>query len=142
MTKMTKAQTEYAMSRLDAEYKKRKMAIAEAHSTPEKKLSLSEKWEMVRNGSVLPQAQTPHSSSASWTMLFDWTPFERAAEMSPEGKRALADLSETYRRAQDEIMLGDAQEALELLRQFAGDKWPRSPRHVQRPRPRPSPTAA
>lgn len=120
MPKMTKTQVDYAIGRLTDLYHAREEAIRAVHETPEKKLTMAQKWEMVVAGRATPRADTPPASSSyGWMGLFDWSAHECDAVVSDTGRRLLAGLKTEFTRAKDEIMLGDAEEALALLRAFA-----------------------
>ena len=120
MTKMTKAQVDYAIGRLTDTYRKRQDTIRREHETPEKKLTMEQKWRMVLAGQATPRADLTYmTGSSGWMGLFDWSAHEYAAVMSDAGRRLMDNLSAEFTRAKDEIMLGDAEEALALLRAFA-----------------------
>ncbi len=120
MTKMTKAQVDYAIRRLTETYRTRQAAIRAEHETPEKKLSMDQKWQMVLAGRAAARADLTYmTGSSGWMGLFDWSEHEHDAVMSPAGEQQMELLKRELTRAKDEIMLGDAEEALALLRAFA-----------------------
>lgn len=119
MPKMTKTQTDYALLRLTEHYRRQRDDILDAVGTPAVILTPEEKWRYIRRGEAVPYSLAAPASHKRWAEVFDWSPFERAQHVSSSGQQRLDALQEAYKRAKDEIMLGDSQEALELLRQFA-----------------------
>jgi hypothetical protein len=122
MSKMTKVQTEYALQRLSDHYRKQRDAVTAQHTIPAVTLTWPEMWELVKSGQAKPRETVPERNNVDWRTLFDFSGFTREAKTDLAGERKLASLAASYLRAKDEIMLGDAQEALTLLRDFAGDE--------------------
>lgn len=118
MTKMTKQQTEYALQRLHDANKKRRDAIKAAHTNPAIVLSWDDKWALVKSGKVAPREKTPERAPIDWRTLYDFSAYEFEERTDAAGTRKLETLAAEYVRARDEIMLGDSEAALELVRSF------------------------
>lgn len=123
MAKMSKTQSDYAVQRLKSAHEKRIQAVKAAHLTPGKTLTFDEKWALVCNGDAPVRTCYETSSPArykEWHNVFEFSGFESEDRMSDEGERLLADVAQQYRAAMDELMLGDAEGALEAIRAFEG----------------------
>lgn len=121
MAKMTKTQSEYAVKRLTSARDRRVADVRAEHVQPGITLTLDQKWELIREGRVQPLAKymdrTPWSSNG-WADVFDFSPFETKEMISSTGAELLAQIKMGYSAAMDELILGDAEGALEAIRAF------------------------
>lgn len=113
---MSKAQTEYAMTRLETAYKGRVKAIEAAYGWEDSLLSLEAKWDFIKKGLVQPT--NPPQRYTRWDEIFDFSFFEVKKGLSQQGENLLQELKIEYQAAKDSVMLGDAKEALDLVSSF------------------------
>lgn len=116
---MTKSQQEYALQRIDNIYKDKKSALEEKYGFKGVSLSKQEKFDLVKSGQVSLKSEL----AAPYNLYdaFDFSNFEREAGFFPEGKVKLDKLDGERKWLRDEIMLGDSQEALNMLKMFGGE---------------------
>ena len=123
MAKMSKTQSDYAVQRLRSAHEKRVQAVKAAHMTPGKTLTPTEKWDLILANKV-PVHQKYESKASLYYVelrnMFDLSSFESEDVMAPEGVALLTEIEAQYRAAMDELMLGDAEGALEAIRAFEG----------------------
>lgn len=121
MAKMTKTQSEYAVKRLTSARDRRVADVRADHVQPGVTLTQDQKWELIREGRVQPSAKymdhTPRYS-IGWADVFDFSPFETEEMISSAGAELLAQIKLDYSAAMDELILGDAEGALEAIRAF------------------------
>ena len=119
---MTAQQRKYATERV-AEIEKQKLAANEAaHTTPAKHLTSTERFHLVETNRVrLAADRTEITAHTYVTQAFDFSPFERSAVVDVAGRDAgAATIRKEAAAIRDKIMLGDADEALQLLSAFTG----------------------
>ena len=115
---MTKAQQAYALSRLKEIFTRRCKEIKEEFTTPAKDITLREKLCLISKGEV---SLLPSDKLSTFTKLvdsFDFSEYTYPELTSPEGLKKLQQLKVSYEEVSDQIMLGDAGEALGLLQSF------------------------
>lgn len=119
---MTAQQRKYATERV-AEIEKQRLAANDAaHTTPGVSLSSKERFDLLAAGKVpLAAERTEVGNHTYVTQAFDFSGFERPAIIDTKGRDAgAAAIRKEAAAIRDKIMLGDADEALQLLSAFTG----------------------
>jgi len=115
---MTRAQQEYAIKRVSELHQKETAQIKAEHSTPAVTLNLEQRWELVQTGKVsLKQGKTP-GNYERWHEIFDFSNFESPEVLSYEGQKLLDAENQRLQDAKDQIMLGDAMEAMNIVSNY------------------------
>lgn len=117
---MNQKQREYAIERVRALRGKRILALKEKYITPAKRLSRQEKFELVRSGKVKVRNENEDFAPHYWVDLFDFSKFEAEAKAHPKFDEFVDAEKARAQKVIDEIMLGDAEEALNLIRVYEG----------------------
>lgn len=112
---MNNQQLKYAKERIEAIYRKKNRDIYDKY--PDNRLSNQEIWEKLRSGDFLLKEKPPESHQGS--SLRNYLVFlgeELGAELR---EKALKELDDEKRKMLDKLILGDAQDALDMLNEFA-----------------------
>ena len=115
---MTKAQQEYSIARIAALHYAKIDSIKGQYYTPAKKLSHGEKWELVTSGKVKPTYKGVPNSYVDWYYIFDFSEYESDEVPSAIGEQLIEEEIKRFQRAKDEIMLGDAYEAMSIVSNY------------------------
>ena len=118
MTAITKQQREYALSRINQIFAAKEKLVRDEFYEERKSLTPDEAWELIKSGEVHLKESKPDRYTGSWRSAFDFTGYEHEGRWKPGGKEKLVELQAKKIEAQDSLMLGDAQEALEIIKQF------------------------
>jgi hypothetical protein len=112
---MNQTQVKYARARAEATFKARTAAIKAKHTTPAITLTKAEKLEALRTGQF---TIDPDQSRYSWAdaVVFTAARDETIDQAALDAEQAL--LAAAYRKLEDELVLGDNEQALALLRAF------------------------
>jgi len=114
---MNNAQVKYARERATSIYKNREASLKEKFTTPAVEYTNEEKLELIRKGLFVTKEEV--AGYGMYLSSFIVFPEERSATLDNEGfKAAQKQLKAEYDVVMDEILLGDEQEALQLLRAF------------------------
>lgn len=115
---MNQKQREYAVSRVNVLTAAKVAAIKEKHTTPAVALDFDQKISLIRAGYVLLR----DNEFNTYTRLheaFDFSSYERPAVVDQGAiDKESAPIQAQARTIKDKIMLGDAEEALQLISQF------------------------
>jgi hypothetical protein len=112
---MNQTQVKYARARAESVYKKRKAAIEAKHTVPAVKLTRTEKLFALTAGAF--RVDTTYTGYG-WSDAVTF-PAERDQEVNQVAIDAeQAALADAYRKLEDELVLGDNEQALALLRAF------------------------
>ena len=121
---MDREQLKYARQRANEIYSTKLNSLNEQFYSPGKTLTSQEKLEALKAGkftvSDIPvtQRRRDYYGDPSWTNYVVFTD-ETEATTDAEGlKKAQTDLRTKFNKMMDELMLGDNDEALKLLREF------------------------
>jgi hypothetical protein len=122
---MNQQQRKYARDRLQAIQKEAVQRIRNRHTTREKRLSWAERANKVAEGDVplldrgVIAERIRRCSSLSPADVFDFSAFENDRVYDQDAATPeLAVLESRYNAVSDELMLGDSEAALNLLRDF------------------------
>lgn len=116
---MNQKQREYAMARVSAVRARKVEEIKARHTIPAVKLSLARKAELVVSGGVPAIPHKLKSYYTDWPDAFDFSAYERDEVYDKDSAAPLiAKVNAEADRIHDNIMLGDAEEALSALRAF------------------------
>lgn len=115
---MTKAQQEYAIQRISSIYHQNIQKIKEDHATPAVKLTTEDRWDLVQAGKVSLKKDYQPSSWTDWHNLFDFSTFEHPERISDEGQKLIDAENQRFQNAKDQIMLGDAMEAMNIVSNY------------------------
>jgi hypothetical protein len=116
---MTKTQQKYACDRVRQKAEQLRSTLKKELTTG-KPLTCEDRAKLLRAGKVkLRKDVNIISTYTDVVKAFDFSPFEPKVHGSY--KRRAERISETERKAIDEIMLGDADVALRVVREFTGD---------------------
>lgn len=110
---MTQAQVKYARQRAEAIYAAKRQAIEQAYTTEAVNLTTEEKIAAIKTDRI-----EVASSGSYWAYnikFLDETP--RVVHME-QAKPELTKLKQDFDKLMDELVLGDNEEALALLKQF------------------------
>ncbi|MBB3910129.1 hypothetical protein [Sphingomonas desiccabilis] len=114
---MNQTQVKYARTRAQRIFESRKQALAVKHTTPAIRLSTEAKLAALKAGAFRIDA-THDERRYGWSHCVIFTA-ERGEEIDKAALEAeTAELTETYRKHEDELVLGDNEAALALLRAF------------------------
>lgn len=126
MAEMNQTQVKYARQRAQEIYNAKKAEIEKEYNQQPKQMSVADKLEALRNGKFEIVEPAILNSYDPWT--FNATGIERYIRYTvvkdqpkPDLKKMnerLAELKTAYLSLTDELMLGDNQEALKLLKAF------------------------
>lgn len=114
---MNKTQMEHAVGRIRQAQRQKEEIIKQEHGWDTVRLSDKEKWSKIKSGEVSMKKSTPSQYTRFFDM-FDFSKFEKDAGVDKAGEAKIKQLSKKAEEAIDEIKLGDAQEALEIIRKF------------------------
>jgi hypothetical protein len=119
---MTAQQRKYATERVAEIEKQRLAANDETHSTPGVSLTPKERFDLLVAGKVpLVAGRTEVGNAAYVYQVFDFSAFESPARIDTEARdKGRAAIRKEAAAIRDKIMLGDADEALQLLSAFTG----------------------
>jgi len=116
---MNKAQKDYAVSRVE-EHAANMIKRLKDECTVGEPLTSQRRAELLRTGKVKMRRTVKEISNYTDVVnAFDFKPFEQ--KVHPSFARRKARIETTMRRTIDEIMLGDAEQALKLVRSFCGE---------------------
>jgi hypothetical protein len=123
MAGMTKDQREYALKRIAFAYVAAEARIKAKHTTPEVKLSDEEKTRLILSGeavlnlSKVQEHGARYCTSLGW--FFNYPTQPRPASVNETAvARDLAPIKVERVRLEDQLMLGDAATALEMIQGF------------------------
>lgn len=117
---MNQAQLKYARARAERVFRDRKDAIAAKHTTPAVRLSDVEKLDALKAGAFKIDKKA-EGLRYGWErgVVFNG---ERDRKVNqPAIERETAELTEAYRKLEDELVLGDNETALALLKAFEAE---------------------
>jgi hypothetical protein len=112
---MNQTQVKYARARAEALFKTRTAAIKAKHTTPAVKLTQAEKFDALRAGQF---TIAPENSRYGWSDCVVFTAARDETVDQDAIDREQAALAAAYRTLEDELVLGDNEQALALLRAF------------------------
>lgn len=115
---MTKAQQEYAIRRISEIHQKAVDSIRQAHLIPAVTLSTQERWDLVKEGKVSLLKDYQPDYYNRWYDIFDFSSFERTESFSDEGQKLIDAEKQRFQNAKDQIMLGDATEAMNIVSNY------------------------
>jgi len=115
---MTKVQQAYALSRLEEIFTRHCEEIKKEFTTPAKSLTSQEKLNLISDGEVNTLPADKLSTYVRLVDAFDFSAYTSPEFTSPEGVKKLQQIQTKYKEVSDQIMLGDAVEALGLLQSF------------------------
>ncbi|WP_066803268.1 hypothetical protein [Sphingomonas asaccharolytica] len=116
---MNQAQLKYARARAERVFRDRKDAIVAKHTTPAVRLSTGEQLDALRAGAFKIDKKAGQLRYG-WEYGVTFTAERDQKVNQPEIDRETAELTEAYRKLEDELVLGDNEQALVLLRAFEG----------------------
>ena len=117
---MNHKQREYALTRVNQILANRLGALATRFKAEVKLLTDRERADLLRKGKVKLKASVEQVTT--WTDVvdaFDFSPFEQREKTTPEYAPAAKALEDEAQKVRDQIMLGDAEEAMRLLESFS-----------------------
>lgn len=116
---MNQQQKKYAQSRVSAIYERRQHDLRKLHTTPAVRLTSTERATAIRAGKakLLPEVKRiSNYDDVIDVFVFDG---ERAEKIdNAKLEKALAELKTEFNNVMDELMLGDAEEAIKLIKAF------------------------
>lgn len=115
---MSAAQREHAKKRVENISKAARTKVRTAHTTKAVTLTVGQKKELIRKGTVKLLSDTSLDTYGYLLHCFDFSKHEKVAVLSPVGKTKLDKIDAAEQDAIDNIMLGDAGEALDGLKAF------------------------
>lgn len=118
---MNSTQRKYAVERVTAIKDTKIAAINSAHWASKKVITKEERCALLRAGKVKLKATTTEISTHTDVVdAYDFSKYEGYTQKQlDEHQQALATIEQTAAQVRDKIMLGDAEEALKLLADFA-----------------------
>ena len=119
---MNASKMKFAKERLNKIFREKSQAMATQFKAREVTLTPKQKLEALKGGDVVFRKA---SDMGSGYYISDFLSFSAEAgneTIKVEKEKALAELTAEYDRVLDELMLGDEEEALELLKAFASLK--------------------
>lgn len=115
---MTKSQQEYALKRLKEVYEEKQKGLKSKYTSPAKRLGEKEKLSLIQEQKVLMKDKDTFYRYTYLIDAYDFTGWEHEESTTPEGVTQMAELTARYEDACDLVMLGDAVEALEAIKNF------------------------
>jgi hypothetical protein len=116
---MNQKQKDYARERINSLYNKKSKEITKQNTTPARHLRKSEKLDLIYSGKVTLVNRNKLDNPYSFSVLYDFSNYENDIIVNEEKIRGLLDPIKKLRTtAIDTIMLGDAEEALKIIREF------------------------
>ena len=116
---MNQKQKEYAQGRVNRIKDTKIDAAKQVFTTAGKTLEKPEKYELIADGSVVVKSWTTVDSNYNPKLYdsFDFSEYEKDAVVDQAKlTKRVATIEDAAKHAVDEIMLGDSQEALELIK--------------------------
>lgn len=116
---MNQQQKKYAMERLSSIFRQRKAAIKKKHTTPAVVKSAKERAAMFKRGEFTVKSGV--KAISSYTDVEDIVTFKGEREQSQNDtaiEKEVSALWAEYNEACDELMLGDEEKALQLIKAF------------------------
>ena len=117
---MNKAQVQHAVARIREAQREKEASIREEFGWKDVLLDVKDKWAKVKSGEAKLRKGTTPSIYDKWYTIYDFSQFEKSAGISKEGEKKLKEVSKAAEEAIDHIQLGDAQEALDIIKAFRG----------------------
>lgn len=114
---MNQAQLKYARARAERILRERKDAIQAKHTTPAIRLSTSDKLDALKAGAFKIDKKA-ENLRFGWDRGVTFTGERDSKINQPAIDRETSELTEAYRKLEDELVLGDNERALALLKAF------------------------
>ena len=114
---ITKAQRDYAMKRIGDIFRDKERENKDKHFTPPVQLKTEEAWDLVQKGKVKLAKGACHYKG--WRNIFDFSKYEHSGKWSKVGETKSETLKKDKQEAEDCLMLGDAEEALAIIKQYS-----------------------
>lgn len=108
---MNHAQRKYALGRIDLIENDLISKVRAKHTVEGKSPSLEERWKLVHEGKVT--LKNPNEVHVRYA--FDFSEFEYPPRLTEVGHELISKVKKETEKTRDLVMLGDAQEALQML---------------------------
>lgn len=110
---MNQTQVKYARARLQNIKANKIREARDTFNTPAKILSLDEKIKLIRSGKA--EKRPDAYRSRSLDSAFDWGELQQSEITTEKTKEVVAKLEEEFTKVEDQLVLGDCEEALQQL---------------------------
>ena len=113
---MNKTQVQHAVSRIRQAQQDKIDQLYDVYGWEDKYLSVDEKVKLVEEGKV--KFKGGINQYTRFVDAYDFSKYELKAGISKEGKKRVDNVISQAEEAIDQIQLGDAQEALDVIKKF------------------------